>query len=155
MIIYFRKVFRLCFSFKVSECLYSEFQTVEVISQGSWAPEVPRVRRFTGPRGSGSSWDPEVLGVTGSRRSRRWQESRGPRTGSHFSTMPIFGVRILYSWRFHLPWRIHILNPKNSRVIYLWSLFFFLKSRLLFNIFYFSTCFWTNIYISRVRMSQM
>ena len=34
-----------------------------------------------------------------------------------------------------IPWKFRILNPKNSLVICSWCLYFFLKSRLLFNIF--------------------
>ena len=46
--LFIRKVLCLYFSFKVSGCLDSEFQTVEVISQRSWGPEV---LRSWGPRG--------------------------------------------------------------------------------------------------------
>ena len=57
----FRKVFCLCFSFIISPCLDSEFQMVEVISQGcrdSWGPcggsLVPGgSKESRGPRGSG------------------------------------------------------------------------------------------------------
>ena len=47
-------------------CLNSEFQTVEVISQGSWAPEVsggPRVQRSWVSRGSMGSWGTGGPGV--------------------------------------------------------------------------------------------
>ena len=48
-------------------------------------------RRVRGSRGPGGPWDPEVLGILGSQKSRRswgFRRSRGPRTGPHFSTMP-------------------------------------------------------------------
>ena len=52
-------------------CLNSEFQTVEVISQGSWDPEVPRgpsVQSPCGPQGFTGSWgtgDPQIPGIQG------------------------------------------------------------------------------------------
>ena len=59
-------------------CLDSELQTVEVIYQWS-----------RGPGGPGRIWDPEVLGVLGTRGSQGSPSSRGPTTGSLFSTMPL------------------------------------------------------------------
>ena len=38
-----------------------------------------------------------------------------------------------------IPWKFCFLNPKNSRVIYPWNFVNFLKSRLIFILFY---CFW-------------
>ena len=53
-------------------CLDSEFQTVEVISQGSRGPDVQTVQGNRGPGGPESPWDLGILGVLGVPRSQDW-----------------------------------------------------------------------------------
>ena len=63
---------------------------------------------------------------------------------------------LLYVW-VHIktiPWKFCILNPRNSRVIYTWSLCFFLKNRLLFNKFYCFSMFVNKHFISRECITQ-
>ena len=48
-----------------------------------------------------------------------------------------------------IPWKFRIVNPKNSGVIYPWNLFFFIKSRLIFKIFYCFCMFVNKHFINR------